>query len=333
MKTTSSTRPSTRTLNTQSASVREAMNATSWVRLRNDGGVPTCTDASGLPHLLFEWVLSYGRWTYVSLALSETVEALVAGLQGALWTPGAVPSRVFRAAYDALGRTHGERADAEHMRLRQLAAAIGERRGDDASRPARRRCSLRLRQRAGLGASACADGPDGPCAPTRPDAVRRAAGRRPARMTAPSTQVTTLLTQCGLTTAARRAVHAARRALRAPLGDGDEQLARVRRDELSRRPVAAESTADACTARSCSRPVAAPPNNPNRPECLSYSGQSIPPRAHFHQVRNRRPRRDAVDAVPSSSTTIRRPVPWAAAQAVTISTTVATVRAAVKFAK
>ncbi|MCY3843247.1 MAG: hypothetical protein OXH69_06850 [Acidobacteria bacterium] len=44
------------------------------------------------PHLLFEWVLSYSRWTYVSLALSETFEALVAGLQGALWTLGAVPA-------------------------------------------------------------------------------------------------------------------------------------------------------------------------------------------------------------------------------------------------
>ena len=58
------------------------------------------TDASSLgvtirgvpfPHLLFEWVLSYSKWTYVALALSETFEALVAGLQGALWTLGAVP--------------------------------------------------------------------------------------------------------------------------------------------------------------------------------------------------------------------------------------------------
>ena len=45
----------------------------------------------GFPHLLFEWVLSYSRWTYVRLALSETFEARVAGVQGALWTLGAVP--------------------------------------------------------------------------------------------------------------------------------------------------------------------------------------------------------------------------------------------------
>ena len=32
------------------------------------------------PHLLFEWVLSYSKWTYVGLALSETFEALVSGL-------------------------------------------------------------------------------------------------------------------------------------------------------------------------------------------------------------------------------------------------------------
>ena len=43
------------------------------------------TDASDLgvtirgvpfPHLLFEWVLSYSKWTYVGLAFSETFEAL-----------------------------------------------------------------------------------------------------------------------------------------------------------------------------------------------------------------------------------------------------------------
>ena len=44
------------------------------------------------PHLLFEWVLSYSKWTYVGLALSETFEALVSGLQGALWMLGAVPA-------------------------------------------------------------------------------------------------------------------------------------------------------------------------------------------------------------------------------------------------
>jgi hypothetical protein len=42
-------------------------------------------------HLLFELVLSYSGWTYVQLAFSETFEALVAGIQGALWTLNGVP--------------------------------------------------------------------------------------------------------------------------------------------------------------------------------------------------------------------------------------------------
>ena len=82
------------------------------------------TDASSLgvtfrrapfPHLLFEWVLSYSQWTYVGLAPSDTVEALVAGLQGARWTLGAVPP-VFRhdylsAATHELKRSGGRQSD------------------------------------------------------------------------------------------------------------------------------------------------------------------------------------------------------------------------------
>ena len=56
------------------------------------GGLGVTVRGVGFPHLLFEWVLSYSRWTYVGLALSETFEALVSGLQGALWTLGAVPA-------------------------------------------------------------------------------------------------------------------------------------------------------------------------------------------------------------------------------------------------
>ena len=55
-----------------------------------DLGVTIQGDA--FSHLLFEWVLSFSGWTYVALAASETFEALVAGLQGAVWTLGAVPS-------------------------------------------------------------------------------------------------------------------------------------------------------------------------------------------------------------------------------------------------
>jgi hypothetical protein len=42
-------------------------------------------------HLLFEFVLSYSGWRSVCLAFGETFEALVDGLQGALWELGGVP--------------------------------------------------------------------------------------------------------------------------------------------------------------------------------------------------------------------------------------------------
>jgi hypothetical protein len=44
-----------------------------------------------LDHLLFEFVLSYSGWRWVDLAFGETFEALVAGLQGAVWALGGVP--------------------------------------------------------------------------------------------------------------------------------------------------------------------------------------------------------------------------------------------------
>jgi hypothetical protein len=45
-------------------------------------------------HLLFHFVLSFSGWTRLSLAFSETYEALVAGVQDALWALGGVPSIV-----------------------------------------------------------------------------------------------------------------------------------------------------------------------------------------------------------------------------------------------
>lgn len=43
-------------------------------------------------HLLFQFFLSFSKWRWVGLAFSETFEALVRGLQGALWALGGVPS-------------------------------------------------------------------------------------------------------------------------------------------------------------------------------------------------------------------------------------------------
>jgi hypothetical protein len=42
-------------------------------------------------HLLFQLILSYSKWRFVELAFSETFEALVRGLQHALWDLGGVP--------------------------------------------------------------------------------------------------------------------------------------------------------------------------------------------------------------------------------------------------
>ncbi len=55
-----------------------------------DLGVTIAGEA--LPHLLFEFVLSYSHWTWVTIAFGETFEALVAGVQGALWALGGVPA-------------------------------------------------------------------------------------------------------------------------------------------------------------------------------------------------------------------------------------------------
>jgi len=67
-------------------------------------------------HLWFEWVLSFSGWTYVELAPSETFEALVSGLQGALWTLGAAPAVVrhdnLTAATHELRRSGGRQLNA-----------------------------------------------------------------------------------------------------------------------------------------------------------------------------------------------------------------------------
>ena len=55
-----------------------------------DLGVTVAGDP--FPHLLFEFVLSYSHWTWVMIAFGETFEALVAGVQGALWALRGVPS-------------------------------------------------------------------------------------------------------------------------------------------------------------------------------------------------------------------------------------------------
>ena len=83
---------------------------------------------AAFPHLWFDFVLSYSGWTWVSLAFGETFEALVAGLQGALWALGAVPAVLrsdnLSAATHELKRSSGRdltvrfRAVLDHYDLR-----------------------------------------------------------------------------------------------------------------------------------------------------------------------------------------------------------------------
>jgi hypothetical protein len=68
-------------------------------------------------YLWFAWVLSFSGWTYPELAPSESFEALVSGLQGALWTLGAAP-RVVR--HDSLSAATHElrRSGGRHLNAR-----------------------------------------------------------------------------------------------------------------------------------------------------------------------------------------------------------------------
>jgi transposase len=45
-------------------------------------------------HLMFQFVLAWSGWRHISLAFGETYEALLSGLQGALWELGGVPARI-----------------------------------------------------------------------------------------------------------------------------------------------------------------------------------------------------------------------------------------------
>ena len=103
---------------------------------------------------MFEWVLSYSKWTYVTLAVSETFEALVAGLQRALWTLGAVPdSRSSGPNND--GRWFSEDArcafDAIRRRARDSPRVSPDGRSGRGPRPLRR-SSTAVRRTAGAAA-------------------------------------------------------------------------------------------------------------------------------------------------------------------------------------
>jgi hypothetical protein len=88
------------------------------------------------PHLLFEFVLSFSGWLFAMIASGETFEALVAGIQGALWTLGGAPevlrSDNLSAATHQLRKTGGRtlnaryRAVLDHYGLRSTRIRPGE---------------------------------------------------------------------------------------------------------------------------------------------------------------------------------------------------------------
>jgi len=87
-------------------------------------------------HLLFEFVLSFSGWVWACIAFGETFEALVAGVQGALWELGGVPevlrSDNLSAATHELKLTGGRalterfRAVLDHYALRSTRIRPGE---------------------------------------------------------------------------------------------------------------------------------------------------------------------------------------------------------------
>lgn len=89
-----------------------------------------------LVHMLFEFVLSFSGWLWVGLAFGETYEALVSGIQGALWALGGA-TEVLRsdnlsAATHELKKTGGRtlvprfRSVLEHYDMRSTRIQPGE---------------------------------------------------------------------------------------------------------------------------------------------------------------------------------------------------------------
>lgn len=78
------------------------------------------------PHLLFELVLTYSGWTWVSVAFGKTFEAMAAGIQGALWDVGGVPAVLL--ADDFRAEPGDDHAVGRHREVREVPA-------DDAAQP------------------------------------------------------------------------------------------------------------------------------------------------------------------------------------------------------
>ena len=82
-------------------------------------------------HLMFQFVLAWSGWHYISIALGETYEALLTGVQGALWELGGVPARVRQ---DNLSAATHELVETGGRTLTKRYAEVVEHYGFEASR-------------------------------------------------------------------------------------------------------------------------------------------------------------------------------------------------------
>src|SRR3981081_2325802 len=108
------------------------------------------------PHLLFEFVLSYSHWTWVAIAFGETFEALVAGVQGAVWALGGVPTVLrsdnLSAATHELKTSNGRdltprfRAVLEHYGIRSSRITPGRAHENGVAEQAHRRLKALMAQ-------------------------------------------------------------------------------------------------------------------------------------------------------------------------------------------
>jgi transposase InsO family protein len=107
-------------------------------------------------HLLFVFALAFSGWTWVRLASGETFEALVEGLQGALWALGGLPAEIrsdnLSAATHELRQTGGRsltkrfRAVLDHYGLRSSRIQPGESHENGVAEQAHRRVKSALAQ-------------------------------------------------------------------------------------------------------------------------------------------------------------------------------------------
>lgn len=113
-------------------------------------------DGRPLRHLLFQFVLSFSGWTWTTIAFGETFEALVAGLQGALWALGGVVevlrSDNLSAATHELRRSGGRsltkrfRQVLDHYGLRSSRIRPGESHENGVAEQAHRRVKSAIAQ-------------------------------------------------------------------------------------------------------------------------------------------------------------------------------------------